>query len=84
MGGSHARMRPSQAGPSRQRQQQRRWDLKCLAGMISPERLITYITAAACSAVCQHVRVCLFPIFIPACVSVCKIYDRSGEACVPV
>lgn len=63
--------RGSQAGPSRQRQQQRRGDLNCLAGMISPERLITYITAAACSAVCQHVRVCLLLIFSPACVSIC-------------
>lgn len=32
-------------------------DLKCLAGMISLNHLITYITAAACSAVCQCVCV---------------------------
>lgn len=40
--------------------------------MISPERLITDITAAACSAARQHVRVCLFPIFSPACGSICE------------
>lgn len=63
--------RGSQAGPSRQRQQ-RRGDLKCLAGMISPQRLIAYVTAAACSAVCRRARACLLLIFIPACVSICE------------
>lgn len=76
----------SQAGPSRQRQQQRRGDLKCLAGMISPRRLITYITAAACSAVCQRARVCLFLIVLPACVSIreCPRFTSTPrEACAP-
>lgn len=71
--------KPSQAGPSQQRQQQRRWDLKRLAGMKSPERLITDITTAACSAVCQRVCVCLFPILIPACVSICERPGFAGK-----
>lgn len=47
----------SQVGPQ-QRQQQGGFKER-LVGMISPNHLITYITAAACSAVCQRACVCV-------------------------
>lgn len=64
-------------------------DLKCLVGMISLNHLITYITAAACSAVCQHVSVSNLCVCV--CISACvylrvsgegalKSYDRPGES----
>lgn len=64
-------------------------DLKCLVGMISLNHLITYITAAACSAVCQTVCVCFQSISVCISIYVClcsdkqalKSYDWPGSVC---
>lgn len=52
-------------------------DLKCLVGMISLNHLITYITAAACSAVCQHVSVSNLFLCVSPSVSICVSLVRE-------
>lgn len=54
-------------------------DLKCLVGMISLNHLITYITTAACSAVCQSVRARVSVSNLSLCVSPSVLREASTE-----
>lgn len=56
-------------------------DLKCLVGMIWLNHLITYITTAACSAVCQWcARTCVCFQSSPLCISICACLCSGKQA----